>query len=135
MQKGSNILLVFILLGFIIMLSGCNKKTNKETTSSIKLDEEQHIEQLKSIKIDDTDDTITITSKVKWKVPKESDEDTTVSFSIAIPYSINIDGKEYEGIYQLNNDEWSKSDDNPKYKFKVVNLTKDGDLSIYMTNK
>ena len=136
MKKVLNILLIVIVLTSCIFITGCDKKEEKEikTVSSIKLNKEQYIKQLKEIKINNTKDTLKITKKVKWKVPKEADGNTTVSFSIAIPYIIKVDGKEYKGTYQLNNYETSK-DDNPKYNFKIVNLTKNGDISVYITKK
>lgn len=110
------------------------EKKEKDVVDNISLDEEVYIPQLKEISINDTNDTFKITKKVKWKVPKEEDGNTTVSFSIAVPYEFIVAGTKYEGIYQLNMHEWS-NDDNPKYRFKVMNLTKDGDISIYVEKK
>ena len=55
--------------------------------------------------------------------------------AIKIPYTITVDGKEYKGIYELNDFESSKLDTNPKYDFKIVNLTTEGDISIKITKK
>ena len=124
-----------LIICMVILLTGCDKKSSIKTVSSIKLNKEQYIEQLKNINIENSNDTIKITKKVKWKVPKEADGNTTVSFSIIVPYTITVNGIKYNGEYHLNSSEWSTNDYNPKYKFKVVNLTKQGDLSIYITKK
>ena len=139
MKKIFNLLLIVVLLiGSVVMLSGCEKKTETKkikVVSNIKLNKEQYIKQLIPVKINGTDDTLTITSEVKWMVPEEADGNTTVSFSIAIPYTIKVDGVEYKGIYQLNSEEMSTLDNNPKYEFKVVNLTKNGDISVHLSLK
>lgn len=139
MKKIFNLLLIVVLLiGSVVMLSGCEKKTETKkikVVSNIKLNKEQYIKQLIPVKINGTDDTLTITSEVKWKVPEEADGNTTVSFSIAIPYTIKVDGVEYKGIYQLNSEGMSTLDNNPKYEFKVVNLTKNGDISVHLSLK
>ena len=75
------------------------EKKEKDVVDNISLDEEVYIPQLKEISINDTNDTFKITKKVKWKVPKE-DGNTTVSFSIAVPYEFIVAGTKYEGIYQ-----------------------------------
>ena len=75
-----------------------------------------------------------ITKQVKWQVP-EHEEGVTVSFAIAVPYIIKVDGQEYEGIYQLGSSSSKSVDNNQKYNFEITNLTKDGDIEILITNK
>lgn len=134
-------LLLLAISGLLVFTVGCEKKEDNsgddkkiQTVTNIELDKEQYIEQLKAIKIDGTKDTIKIDEKVKWEEP-EHEKDETVSFSIAVPYTITVDGKEYKGIYELNDFESSKLDTNPKYDFKIVNLTTEGDISIKITKK
>lgn len=135
------LLLLLAISGLLVFTVGCEKKEEKggngkkiQTVTNIELDKEQYIEQLKTIKIDGTKDTIKIDEKVKWEEPKH-EKDETVSFSIAVPYTITVDGKEYKGIYELNDFDSSKLDTNPKYDFKIVNLTTEGDISIKITKK
>jgi hypothetical protein len=125
---------IFILVVVcLLFLTGCGAKKIK-TVSNIKLDKEQYIEQLVPVTINGTEDTIIITRSVKWEVPEHEDGET-VSFSIAIPYAIYVDGIKYSGVYELNAADWSEEDNNPKYTFKVINLTKDGDISVYISLK
>lgn len=134
-------LLILIMIGSLVIVVGCNKKKDDEsndkkiqTVTNIELDKEQYIEQLKAIKINGTEDTIKIDEKVKWEVP-EHKEGETVSFSIAVPYTIVVDGIEYKGVYDLNDVNPAKLDSNPKYDFIIVNLTSEGDISIKITKK
>lgn len=136
------VIIIFIISA--ILLSGCgignNRKTKKiegekiETVSKIKLGKRQYIEQLKPIKIENTEDTVMITSEVKWETP-EHEPGTTISFSIPIPYTIEVDKKEYSGIYTLGESSWSTPDNNPKYEFNVMNLTSNGDIEILIRKK
>lgn len=134
-------LLILIMIGSLVIVVGCNNKKDDEsndkkiqTVTNIELDKEQYIEQLKAIKINGTEDTIKIDEKVKWEVP-EHKEGETVSFAIAVPYTIVVDGKEYKGVYDLNDVNPAKLDSNPKYDFIIVNLTSEGDISIKITKK
>lgn len=104
------------------------------TVSEIELNSKQYINQLEKIIIKGTDDTIMINKKVKWEAP-EQEESATVSFSISVPYTITVDGKEYDGTYQLGSLTSKVTDNNPKYNFQVTNLTKNGDIEILITNK
>ena len=135
------VLLILIMISCLVIVVGCNNKKDDEsndkriqTVTNIELDKEQYIEQLKAIKINGTEDTIKIDEKVKWEVP-EHKEGATVSFFIAIPYTIVVDGKEYKGVYELNDVNPAKLDSNPKYDFIIVNLTSEGDISIKITKK
>ena len=134
-------LLLLAISGLLVFTVGCEKKEEKggddkkiQTVTNIELDKEQYIEQLKAIKINGTEDTIKIDEKVKWEVP-EHKEGETVSFSIAVPYTIVVDGKEYKGVYDFNDVNPAKLDSNPKYDFIIVNLTSKGDISIKITKK
>lgn len=84
--------------------------------------------------IENTDDYFIITKKVKWEVP-EHDSGTTVSFSIAIPYTIHVDGKDYNGNYLLNNSNQNTLDKNPKYNLEITNLTKNYETEVIVTKK
>ena len=106
----------------------------KTTVSEITLNTKQYINQLEKIKIKDTNDSIMITKKVKWEVP-EHKEGETISFSIPIPYTITVDGNDYNGIYELNDSDWNTKDNNPKYYLTITNLTKDGDIEVLIENK
>ena len=135
------VLLILIMISCLVIVVGCNNKKDDEnngkkiqTVTNIELDKEQYIEQLKAIKINGTEDTIKIDEKVKWEVP-EHKEGETVSFAIAVPYTIVVDGKEYKGVYDLNDVNPAKLDSNPKYDFIIVNLTSEGDISIKITKK
>ena len=135
------VLLILIMISCLVNMVVCTNKKNDEinnkkiqTVTNIELDKEQYIEQLKAIKINGTEDTIKIDEKVKWEVP-EHKEGETVSFSIAVPYTIVVDGKEYKGVYDLNDVNPAKLDSNPKYDFIIVNLTSEGDISIKITKK
>ena len=101
----------------------------KPTVSEISINSKQYINQLEKVKMKGTNDSIMITKKVEWEIP-EHEQGTTVSFSIAIPYAIIVDGREYNGVYQLNNSNWNTQDNNPKYNFTITNLTRDGDIEV-----
>ena len=122
------LIIICLVIVFIIFA------IKKSTISEIELNSKQVINQLEKVKIKGTDDSVIITQKVKWDVP-DYGEHVTVSFSIAVPYTITVDGKDYNGIYELNDAEWSKKDNNPKYNFEVTNLTQNGDLEVLITNK
>ena len=122
-----------------IFITGCTLKKEEsikkyKTVKTIEIDKKQYIKQLKPVKIENTNDYVTITSKVKWKIPKHK-KGETISFSIDIPYIITIDEIKYKGIYQLNDYNSNTMDNNPKYDFRVTNLTKNGDIEILITKK
>ena len=135
-------LVIISLVIVLIVFAITNKQEEKKgdngnpilTVSEIELNSKQYINQLEKIKIKGTNDTIMITKNVKWEVPKY-EESTTVSFAILIPYTITIDGKEYEGTYQLGSSTSKSIDNNPKYNFEVTNLTKNGDIEVLISNK
>lgn len=102
--------------------------------NSIKLDEKQPIEQLVKTRIENTEDYITITSKVKWGVPSDLPNGFG-SFAIAIPYEFIVDGIKYNGIYELNDASSSTPDYNPRYNFYVTNLTSDGEMEVLIEKK
>ena len=142
---------IFIIIGALVIISLVigvivfaiiNKQEEKKgnngnpipTVSEIELNSKQYINQLEKVGIKGTNDTIMITKKVKWKVP-EHDPGMTVSFSIPVPYTIIVDGHEYNGVYELNDSDWNTPDNNPKYDFKVTNLTEKGDIEVLISNK
>lgn len=110
------------------------KNSNITTVSELEINTSQFINSLEKIKIKGTDDTIIITERVKWDVPYYG-EGITVSFSVSIPYTFTVDGKDYNGIYELNDTAWNVPDNNPKYNLQVINLTKNGDIEVLITNK
>ena len=128
-------LLVFLA---VISIVGCSTKNDPEkipTVDKIKLDEKQYIEQLERVYIEDTEDYLIITKKVKWETPKEDNGNTTVSFSINIPYTLHVDGVDYNGNYQLNGYSEETMDKNPKYKLTITNLTNNYDIEVILANK
>ena len=135
-------LIIICLVIALIVFAITNKKKEKKgnnsnpisTVSEIELNSKQYINQFEIVKIKGTNDTIMITKKVKWEAPEHKDSET-VSFAISIPYTITIDGKEYEGTYQLGSLTDKSIDDNPKYDFQVTNLTKNGDIEVLISYK
>jgi len=108
------------------------EKESINEVTEISLEEKAWINSLTKINIKNTNDYFTITKKVKWEVPEHS-EDTTISFSIPIPYTFVVNGKSYNGIYELNDAVQSKKEEGLAYNLKVVNLTKDGKIEIEVT--
>lgn len=100
--------------------------------TEVNLGERAWIDSLTKINIKNTNDYFEITEKVKWEVP-EHPIDTTISFAIPIPYTFVVDGVSYNGIYELNDANWSKKDEGLDYNLRVVNLTKDGKIEIEVT--
>ena len=147
MQKANKVLILIIIVACTFYLTAChNKKDDNNsseqevksntitTVSELDINTKQYINQLEKIKIKGTDDTIIITERVKWDVPYYG-EGITVSFSVSIPYTFTVDGKDYNGIYELNDTAWNVPDNNPKYNLQVINLTKNGDIEVLITNK
>ena len=136
-----SLVIISLVIG-VIVFAIINKQEEKKgnnsnpipTVSEIELNSKQYINQLEKVRIKGTNDTIIITKKVKWEVP-EHDPGTTVSFSIPVPYTIIIDGREYNGVYELNDSAWNTPDNNPKYNLIITNLTKDGDIEVLISNK
>ena len=133
------VITLFILVLSLFLITGCSLFTKagsspEKPTTKVKLGEKQYIEQQKRIKIENTDDYFIITEKVKWDVP-DYGPGTTVSFAIDIPYTMHVDGKDYNGHYMLNNYSESTMDKNPKYKLEVTNLTKKYDTEVIVSKK
>lgn len=139
------VVVVILVIGIIFMNSNQSegKKTVSQipsqsegikTVSQVTLDSEQYVNSLKKINISGTDDYFMITKDVKWEVPQHQ-KGETVSFSIAIPYTITVDEVEYNGVYELNDSSWSTDDNNPKYNFSVTNLTQNGEIEVLITKK
>ena len=123
-------ILVVISLVVVLVVFAIKNKAGSE----IELNTKQYINQLEKVRIKGTNDSIIITKQVKWEVP-DYGPGVTVSFAIPIPYTITVDGKEYNGIYELNDFTEKTMDKNPKYNFEVTNLTKDGDIEVLISNK
>lgn len=105
---------------------------NINEVTEISLGERAWINSLTKINIKDTNDYFEITEKVKWEIPEHS-EDTTISFSIPIPYTFVVNGVSYNGIYELNEASSSKVPDGLYYNLRVTNLTKDGKIQVEVT--
>lgn len=104
------------------------------TVTEVILGERAWIDSLTKINIKNTNDYFKITEKVKWEVPEHSD-DTTISFSIPVPYIFVVDGVSYNGIYELNDASWSEKTEGLDYDLRVVNLTKAGKIEIEITKR
>ena len=133
------VITLFTLVISLVLITGCSLFTKagsspEKPTTKVKLGEKQYIEQQKRIKIENTGDYFIITEKVKWDVP-DYGPGTTVSFAIDIPYTMHVDGKDYNGHYMLNNYSESTMDKNPKYKLEVTNLTKKYDTEVIVSKK
>ncbi len=133
------VITLFILGLSLFLITGCSLFTKagsspEKPTTKVKLGEKQYIEQQKRIKIENTDDYFIITEKVKWEVP-EYEPGSTVSFAIDVPYTMHVDGKDYNGHYMLNNYTERTMDQNPKYKFAISNLTKNYETQVIITKK
>ena len=105
------------------------KNISTKKVKEITLGERNWIDSLKKYKIKGSDDTFEVTKAVKWKVP-EHEKGSTVSFDIAIPYLITVDGKEYKGEYHINDEVSSIDDTNPKYIVTFHNLNEYGDIEV-----
>ena len=110
--------------------------TGIDTASKIEIGSETYIDQLEQIPIGDSDDFVIITEKRKWEVP-EHEEGTTVSFTIQIPYTIHVDGVDYDGIYYLNDykNDAENLDKNPKYSFEITDLTPTYETKVLIIEK
>ena len=133
------VITLFILGLSLFLITGCSLFTKagsspEKPTTKVKLGEKQYIEQQKRIKIENTDDYFIITEKVKWEVP-EYEPGSTASFAIDVPYTMHVDGKDYNGHYMLNNYTERTMDQNPKYKFAISNLTKNYETQVIITKK
>ena len=69
------------------------------TVTEISLGERAWIDSLTKINIKNTNDYFEITEKVKWEVP-EHPIDTTISFSVPVPYTFVVDDVSYSGVYE-----------------------------------
>ena len=133
------VITLFVLVISLVLITGCSLFTKagsspEKPTTKVKLGEKQYIEQQKRIKIENTGDYFIITEKVKWDVP-DYGPGTTVSFAIDVPYTMHVDGKDYNGHYMLNNYTERTMDQNPKYKFAISNLTKNYETQVIITKK
>ena len=133
------VITLFILGLSLFLITGCSLFTKagsspEKPTTKVKLGEKQYIEQQKRIKIENTGDYFIITEKVKWDVP-DYEPGSTVSFAIDVPYTMHVDGKDYNGHYMLNNYTERTMDQNPKYKFAISNLTKNYETQVIITKK
>lgn len=100
---------------------------------TIKLSEEKTIKQLEKYYIEDTKDYFMITKLTKLDIPDKGDG-VTVSFDIIIPYTIHVNGTDYNGKYILGNHNY-QSDDNKKYDIKITNISNDYKAKVIITKK
>ena len=133
------VITLFVLVISLVLITGCSLFTKagsspEKPTTKVKIGEKQYIEQQKRIKIENTGDYFIITEKVKWDVP-DYGPGTTVSFAIDIPYTMHVDGKDYNGHYMLNNYSESTMDKNPKYNIQFTDLTQNGEIEVVIMLK
>ena len=86
--------------------------------SEITLGDTQYIKVLEKVNIKNTNDSIIITKELKKTDIPEGDDTLTVSFSYNIPYTITVDGVEYEDFYILGQ---NSHDDNTNPKYEIAN--------------
>ena len=128
--------LIIVLVLLCILILKINKKDVKPEinyVSEISLNKKNWIHSMKEYKIEGTDNTFQITRKVKFDADT-GDGNTTVSFAIEIPYTITIDGTEYNGVYILG-DTFDNEQYNPEYNVEITNLTQDGAIQVKLEYK
>lgn len=128
--------LIIVLVLLCILILKINKKDVKPEinyVSEISLNKKNWIHSMKEYKIEGTDNTFQITRKVKFDADT-GDGNTTVSFAIEIPYTITVDGTEYNGVYILG-DTFENEQYNPEYNVEITNLTQDGAIQVKLEYK
>ena len=106
-----------------------------ELHTDIETGQKRYVEQMQNIEIIGTDDWFIITSEVRFEVP-EHPPHSTISFSIFIPYTFHVDGVDYPGIYELGDVRgYLEDDNNRKYRLEVLNLTRNYETQILITEK
>lgn len=128
--------LIIVLVLLCILILKINKKDVKPEinyVSEISLNKKNWIHSMKEYKIEGTDNTFQITRKVKFDADT-GDGNTTVSFAIEIPYTITVDGTEYNGVYILG-DTFDNEQYNPEYNVEITNLTQDGAIQVKLEYK
>jgi hypothetical protein len=129
-------ILIIVLVLLCILIFKINKKDIKPEinyVSEISLNKKNWIHSMKKYKIEGTDNTFQITRKVKFDADT-GDGNTTVSFAIEIPYTITVDGTEYNGVYILG-DIAENEQYNPEYNVEITNLTQDGAIQVKLEYK
>ena len=129
-------ILIIVLVLLCILIFKINKKDIKPEinyVSEISLNKKNWIHSMKEYKIEGTDNTFQITRKVKFDADT-GDGNTTVSFAIEIPYTITVDGTEYNGVYILG-DIAENEQYNPEYNVEITNLTQDGAIQVKLEYK
>ena len=118
--------IVLLIILSIFIITGCSFSKNSND-NIIKLNSKTYISQLEKITIKGTNDYFMITEKRSFDSVKDNIPDaTTVSWSISVPYIININNIDYSGNCVLGDYE-ECNDDNPKYDIKISNLDKKND--------
>ena len=128
--------LIIVLVLLCTLIFKINKKDIKPEinyVSEISLNKKNWIHSMKEYKIEGTDNTFQITRKVKFD-GDTGDGNTTVSFAIEVPYTITVDGYEYNGVYILG-DTFENEQYNPEYNVEVTNLTQDGAIQVKLEYK
>ena len=129
-------ILIIVIVLLCILVFNINKKDIKPEVNyvrEISLNKKNWIHSLKEYKIEGTDDTFQITRDVKSD-GESGDGNTTVSFAIEVPYTITVDGYEYNGVYILG-DIAENEQYNPEYNVEVTNLTQDGAIQVKLEYK
>ena len=129
-------ILIIVIVLLCILVFNINKKDIKPEinyVNEISLNKKNWIHSLKEYKIEGTDDTFQITRDVKFD-GESGDGNTTVSFAIEVPYTITVDGYEYNGVYILG-DIAENEQYNPEYNVEVTNLTQDGAIQVKLEYK
>ncbi len=138
------IVVLFAILFYTLVLSGVirdpftvgkERDVPKELHTTIKIGDRTYVGQMQNIAIEGTDDWFVITENVKFEVP-EHPKGSTVSFSIAVPYTFHVDGADYSGVYELGDvPGYLKDDENPKYMLQILNLTSNYETKVLITEK
>ena len=129
------IVLIIVIVVVTVNIIKSKKDSKKITTvTEIELNTKQYINSLVKIKINNSDDYIMVTERVKREVTNY-EPGTTISTAVNITYIINVDGTGYTGSYKLNDSSTRSSDKNPKYIFEITDLTTEGEIEIVIMPK
>ena len=129
-------IIVILVIGVVLIFSGVFKGKddgdNVNTFSEVEIGSKTFVLPLEKINIKGTNDYFMITEKVKW--PKDTNG-AIIESILLIPYTITVDGVEYDGTYHLGDSGSSVDDKNPKYNFKVSNLIGEGKTEVLISLK
>ena len=125
---------VVAILAIVLIKSGANRENlNNDDLPQIELGTKQVIETPKRYGIKGTKDTFIVTEKIE---PADVPEGALVEVSILIPYTITVNGREYNGEFLYGNyREKGNEDKNPKYDIKFNSIPGNGMLGVTITRK